>query len=312
MGEIKLSKLAQAIPIRKKRNDLTHMKARQGRLSVMPALIVVFGIQMYSIVVAFLRSFTNWDGLFKMDFVGFQNYTSLFADGQFWKLLGNNFLFMLYIPITMFLGLIISVLLYQECPGWKFFRAVICLPQILSAAVIGYLLKVFFGYAGPINAVLDAIGLGQLITDWLGKGSSARAVILFALVWVNLGWQAMIFTGGLSSIDPSVLEAATLDGSGYWHRLFHIIIPMMARVIEYSIITSLIFVFTGMFALIFSITNGGPGYETTTIDYMIYLEGFFLGTHLGKACALAMILLVIVMIITVVEMRISNKLDDWS
>lgn len=279
---------------------------------MLPALIVVFGIQFYSIVTAFSRSFTNWDGLFKNDFVGLKNYVELLQSAQLWKLMGNNLLFILYIPITMLLGLIVSVLLYQECAGWKFFRAVICLPQILSATVIGYLLKVFFSYSGPINTVAESMGILSKAIDWLGKGPTARTVILIALVWINLGWQSMIFTGGLSAIDPSVLEAAMLDGSGYWHRMFHVIIPMLARVIEYSIITSLIFVFTGMFALINSITRGGPGYETTTIDYMIYLQGFYLGTELGRACALAMILLVIVMVITVVEMRISNKLDDWS
>lgn len=295
-----------------KRSVIQKRKERQGALSVLPAMVVIVAIQAYSIITVFSKSFTNWDGLFKNDFIGLCNYAELITQGQFWTLLLNNFFFLLYIPVTLLLGLMVALLLYQECAGWKFFRAVICLPQMLSYVVLGFLIKVFFAYSGPINTALQAIGLGGLALDWLSHPWLARGVIMFVLVWINIGWQAMIFTGGLSSIDPSVLEAATLDGCGYWKRMFHIVIPMLGRVIEYSIITSIINVFTGLFAIIFSITNGGPGYATTTIDYMIYLRAFVIGTDLGKACALAFILLLIVAVITVVEMRISNKLDDWS
>ena len=291
---------------------LARRKQRQGILSVLPAMAVILLIQIYSIYTVFTRSFTNWDGLMKRDFIGFQNYVTLVTQDNFWSLLSNNLLFMLYIPITLFLGLIVALLLYQECAGWKFFRAVICLPQMLSFVVLGFLIKVFFAYSGPINGILDALGLHVLVKDWLSQPALARGVILLVLTWLNIGWQAMIFLGGLNGIDPTVLEAATVDGAGYWRRMFWIVIPMMTRIIEYSIITSIINVFTGLFAIIFSITNGGPGYATTTIDYMIYLKAFVIGTDLGKACALALILLLIVAVITAIEMRVSNRLDDWS
>lgn len=287
-------------------------KARQGFFSVLPAIVIVFAIQAYSIITVISKSFTNWDGMFKDDFIGLKNYVNLLSKGQFWQLLMNNILFLLYIPITLFLGLVVAVLLYQECAGWRFFRAVICLPQILSAVIIGYLLKVFFALDGPINLVLRGVGLGSLATNWLGNPATAIGVILFALVWSNIGWQAMIFTGGLSSIDHGIIEAAIIDGAGYWRRLFRVIVPMLGRVIEYSVITSVIFVFTGLYPLIFSITAGGPGYTTTTIDYMIYLKAFARGTDMGQACALAFLLLLIISVFTIIEMRVSNKMDDWS
>lgn len=299
-------------PIKEKKSVLQQRKARQGVISVLPAMLIIVTIQAYSIITVFRKSFTNWDGLFQNQFIGLRNYTEMLTQGQFWSLIMNNVFFMLYIPVTLFLGLMVALLLYQECAGWKFFRAVICLPQMLSYVVLGFLIKVFFSYSGPVNALLEVIGIGTGQLDWLSHPWLARVVIMLTLVWVNIGWQAMIFTGGLSSIDPGVLEAATLDGCGFWRRMFHIVIPMMGRVIEYSIITSIINVFTGLFSIIFTITNGGPGYSTTTVDYMVYLRAFVIGTDLGRACALAFILLIIVAIITVVEMRISNKLDDWS
>ena len=295
-----------------RRSGLERRTAKQGLLSVLPAVLVIAVIQAYSIVTVVAKSFTNWDGLFKNTFIGLRNYVELITQDQFWTLLLNNLFFLLFIPLSLLLGMIVAILLYQECAGWKFFRAVICLPQMLSYVVLGFLIKVFFSYSGPVNTLLEALGMKTMALDWLSKPWLARCVILITLVWVNIGWQLMIFTGGLSSIDPAVLEAATLDGAGYWTRMFRIIVPMLVRVIEYSIITNIIFVFTGLFSIIFTITNGGPGYSTTTIDYMIYLKAFVVGTDLGKACALALVLLVIVAVITVVEMKISNKLDDWS
>ncbi len=117
--------------------------------------------------------------------------------------------------------------------------------------------------------------------------------------------------GGLSSITPSIFEAASIDGAGYWQKLFLITIPMLARTIEYSLVISIIWVMTGLFPFIFTMTNGGPGYGTTTIDYMIYLKSFRMSSEMGYASALAVILTVIVLVLTVLEMKLSNKVTDW-
>ena len=253
---------------------------------------------------------TNWDGMFKSDPVGLRNYIRIFSDPNFWTLLKNTGVFLLTIPVQALIGMIIAVILNDRIPGWRFFRLVYYLPSIISMTVVGLLYKIMFSYSGPLNEVLRAIGLDALAIEWLNSGPSARFVVFLCLVWSNIGWQVLIIFGGLTGIDPSILEAATIDGAGYWRRLFSITIPLLARTLEYSFVSAMIWIFTGIFPLIYSLSNGGPGYETTTLDYMVYVKGFN-GTKLGQACALSVILLLIITAITVIQMRMSNRADDW-
>jgi multiple sugar transport system permease protein len=165
---------------------------------------------------------------------------------------------------------------------------------------------------GPINIVLARIGLMPVTLEWLGNTVTALGVIVFCLVWSSVGWQAIVFMGGLSAIPESVFEAARIDGAGFWRRTFQVAVPMLVRVVEYAVMLSVVWTFTGLFPFIFSLTRGGPGYETTTLDYMIYLRSFVSGVNLGEACAIAMLLLLIILALTVVEMKATNSMDDWS
>ncbi len=281
----------------------------QGWLSVLPVLAVLAAVRGVPMAAAVVKSFTNWDGILKSDFVGFQNYINILAKGEFWGLLENNLVILIFIPIQVMLGMIVAVLLYEEVRGWKVFRTLYYLPQIISSVIVGFLFTILFGYYGPINTVLRSIGLDGLAIEWLGNRGSGLFVIIFCLVWINIGWQGMLVLGGLSSISPEIYESARLDGAGYWQRLLKITIPLIRRTIEYSVMTSVIWSFTGLFPLIFSLTQGGPGTETMTLDYMIYQKSFVSGSQLGYSCALSVILLVIILIFTGIQMGISQKRD---
>lgn len=295
-----------------KSNAISQKKENfQGWMSIIPVILIILAIRGYPMVVGILKSFTNWDGLFRSDFVGLDNYKSILGDLQFWTLLKNNVVLLSYLPIQLLIGLIVAVLLYEEIPGWKFFRSCYYLPQVLSSLSVGYLFVIVFGYNGPLNIIFRAIGLEGLAIDWLGSASTGLMVIITCMVWINIGWQGMLFLGGMSNIQPTIYEAARIDGAGYWTKLFKITLPLLVRTVEYSCVVSVLWTFTALFPLIFSITKGGPGYETTTVDYMIYLKAFKGGSEFGYASALAVILLIIVMAFTVIEMKVSNKSDDW-
>lgn len=284
----------------------------QGIVSILPVILIILIIRGYPLITAFIKSFTNWDGMLKNDFVGLSNYINILRGNEFWLMLRNSLVLLTFIPLQLFVGVIVAVLLYEEVFGWKFFRSLYYMPQVISTVVIGYLFTIFFGYEGPFNQLLKAVGLDILAVEWLGNGWTALLVIVFCLVWVNIGWQGILILGGMASISPSIFDAAKIDGAGYWQRLLRIILPMLTRVIEYSCITSVIWTFTGLFPFIYTMTNGGPGYETTTIDYLIYLKAFVTGTQLGSASAVAVILLIIILIFTKIQMKIADRADDWS
>jgi ABC-type sugar transport system permease subunit len=288
------------------------LRQRQAILSILPVIVVLLAIRAYPIVAALVRSFTNWDGLYRNDFVGLTNYVRLFKSGIIWKLLRNNFALLANVPIQVFLGLVVAVLLHERVWGWRFFRSLYYFPQIISAVIIGYLFRTFFALDGPLNRMLAAVGLTGLAIEWLGSAGTALGVIVFCLVWSSLGWMAVVFIGGLSSIPDSVFEAALIDGAGFWRRTFQIAVPMLVRVMEFAVVLSVVWTFTGLFPFIFSLTRGGPGYETTTLDFMIYLKSFVSGVNLGEACAVAVLLLLIILALTVAEMKATGRLDDWS
>jgi ABC-type sugar transport system permease subunit len=294
-----------------KSTGLEKIKAREGILSILPVLFILLFMRIYPMVAAIYRSFTNWNGLFRNDWVGLENYRAIFTDSLFWTLLRNSFVLLISVPLQVLLGLFVAVLLYEEVKGWRFFRAVVYLPQIISAVTIGYLFRVAFGLDGPVNMILKNIGLGSMAIEWLGNTTTALTILVLCLTWFSIGWQAIVMLGGMSRISPEVFEAAKMDGANFWQRTFLIVIPMISRTIEYGVIMSMVWTFTSVFAFIFSITSGGPGYETSTIDYMIYTKFYQASANYGYASALAVILLVIILIITVIEMVYTNKASSW-
>lgn len=296
----------------KKQYTFKRQEAIQGVLSILPVVVIILLIRAYPIVTTIFESFTNWNGLSRNDWVGLNNYISIFSGTDFWILLRNNLILLLNVPLQVFVGLVVAVLLYEEVPGWRIFRSIYYLPQIISAVIIGFLFRIFFSYNGPLNIILRSMGLDSAAIEWLGNGSTAIGVIITCLVWINIGWQGILIQGGMSSIPPSIFEAAKIDGANYWQRTFLVVFPMLTRVMEYSFIISTVWTFTSLFPFIYSMTNGGPGYQTTTIDYMIYIKAFVSGNQLGVACALAVILLIIVLIFTRLQMALANKADDWS
>jgi ABC-type sugar transport system permease subunit len=287
------------------------LKISEGWLSILPVIIILIFIRFYPMVMAIYRSFTNWDGMFRSDWVGLKNYIQIFTDSPFWMLLRNSMVLLLTVPLQLFIGLFVAVLLYEEVKGWRFFRTMIYLPQIIAALTIGYLFRVAFGLDGPFNTVLRSFGLNFAAINWLGNTWSALFVLVFALTWFSIGWQAIVILGGMSKISPEVFEAAKMDGANYWQRTFYVVIPMITRTLEYCIIMSMVWTLTSIFAFIYSITAGGPGYNTSTIDYMIYTKFYQAGRPYGFASALAVILLVIILTITVIEMRVTNKASEW-
>jgi multiple sugar transport system permease protein len=299
-------------------NSIGHRRSRVRRreiiLSLLPIVIILLVFRVYPIVTALAKSFTNWDGLYRSDWVGLKNYVNFVTDGPFWMILRNTLILLINVPLQVFVGIVVALLLYEQIPGWRIYRAVIYTPQIISAVIIGFLFKVFFGLEGPFNALLSVLGLGSLAIEWFGNSYTALGVIVFSVVWFSIGWQAIVILGGLSAIPPSVFEAAIIDGANYWQRAFKIVIPMLVRVLEFSIIASGVWTLTQLFPFLFSMTKGGPGYETSTLDYMIYLKSFGtgFGRDYGTASAVAVMLLILVLVLTVIEMRLASRADDWA
>lgn len=279
-------------------------------LSVIPAALIIAAVKAYPIVSTIWHSFTNWNGLYRSDFVGLENYRTFISTGLFSKLLGNSLFLLISVPAQVLIGILVAVLLYEKTAGWKAFRSIFYIPQIISLVILGYLFKSMFSQNGPINQILLTLGFIKTPVEYLAKGTTALPVLTICITWYSIGWQVIMILGGMSSIDPQVFEAARIDGAGFFTRVFKIIIPMISNTLTYCVVMSVVWTFTSLFSLIYSMTNGGPGYETMTLDYMVYARSFMKGDQFGFACSVAVVLLIIVMIITLINLRISKAAEE--
>lgn len=277
-----------------------------GLGAVAPALIIVLGFMIYPVLYALYISFNNSNGV-TFTWVGLENYWSLLTDPLVHQVFLTNLKYLIAVPLVIFLAVIVSVLLFERVRGWKLFRIVFFVPSVLSAAVIGIMFKSAFGYNGPINALITAVG-GRPI-NFFTTANLAITVIVIALIWSGFGYQALIVLSGLSAIDPAVFEAATVDGAGWWKRLWYITLPNIRRVLGFVFIINVLYTFSSLFGFIFVMTAGGPGYDTTTLDYLIYLKAFS-GSDLGSGAALAILVFMLIGLLTVLQVRVFKISED--
>jgi multiple sugar transport system permease protein len=276
-----------------------------GLLSVAPALLLVAIVVWWPIFRSFRYSVTDWNGA-RANWVGLDNYRTILERGELWTPLKTNLIFFASIPGILLISLVVSVLLFEETPGWRFFRSVYYIPTILSTAIVGMLMRVMFSPRGAVNALLRDVGLGELSRNWLGTTATAFVVLIFIFYWQTLGQGVLIFLSGLASISTDVLDAARLDGANWWQRFSQVLVPLLMPVIGFFFIFNAVYCFVGLFSLIYTVTNGGPGFSTTPIDLLIYRKAFETG-ELGYASALAVMLFLIVLCLSVLQLRFFDR-----
>jgi ABC-type sugar transport system permease subunit len=260
---------------------------------LLPAAAVLLVLRIVPIGQAFTLSFTRWNGVGDPLFVGLDNFEQVLADPVFWSALRNNLLILLSLPLWVLGPLLIAAIIAAGVPGAKFFRLMVFLPAVLSPVVVGAYYNVILRYNGPFNAFLDAVGLGALRMQWLNDPNTALLTVVLILVWATLGIGVLIYLAALAQVNPELYDAAELDGAGWFQQQRDITIPQTRRTIEFWFVIVLISTFTTVFPFIYTLSRGGPGYSTYTLDYYVYEAAFF-GGSFGYASAVGMVLLIIV------------------
>jgi multiple sugar transport system permease protein len=276
-------------------------------------LIVPIIVVIIIMIIPFFRtiyySFTKFDGFHPPSFIGLKNYISLGGNPHFLSAIKNNFIISLALPIWVGLPLVLAVLLFQN-PGkfLKTARMTIMLPVALSMSVTGIIFNSFFTYYGPINTVLVNMGLKFAPVDWLGNSRIAMILIIVTAIWKDFGVTTVIFLAGLSNLNKELIEAARIDGANKLQEFFHIIIPQLNPIIVFIVAITLVSDYKNMFDYVYNLTQGGPGFATQTIEFLLYNEAFrFL--NMGFASALGVLMFVIIVIITYFQIKIMTRSD---
>jgi len=145
-----------------------------------------------------------------------------------------------FLLLQLVLPLIVAYVIHRRVPGWRIFRATIFLPAVYAAVVIGILTSTVLQLGGPLNQALGAVGLGSLEHEWLGNANTSIPLILLVVVWTNFGYNVLLYLAGMSAIDPSLEEAARIDGAGWLRVLRHVIVPDLRRVMEIVLVVNTI------------------------------------------------------------------------
>jgi multiple sugar transport system permease protein len=293
-----------------KHSRMDRSNRRWGMVFLVPMLLFMLVFMAYPVASVIRYSFTSWNGMGKIDFVGLANFRAIFSSSEFWQVFRNNVYFLLVgVPVWTLFPLVIAVVLFEEIKGNGFFKSAFFFPSIFSPVIVGLLFRNFFAYDGPINAVLRAVGFESLALEWLASGATSIPIIIIVINWAGFGAATLIYLAGMSTIDISIFESARLDGASWWRRLTAIMLPMIRRVVQLQIVLNIIYTFTQLFSYVFVMTNGGPGYESTVVEYFIYIKAFR-SNQLGYACAIALVLFVVVLVLSLFQQRLFAGRED--
>ena len=286
---------------------LARRRRRAGIMLSLPAVIIVVALLAIPIGQAVYYSMTTWDGI-TATWIGPSAYVTALTDPIFWRVIENNVLLLLSIPFAIGIPLAIAALLHEHVRGWRFFRSVYFLPTAISWVVIGMVAVQFFALSGLMNKMLRAVGLAALQTDMLAGQYSALAALAITFIWSMLGTNIIIFLTGMATLDPTLIEAARVDGLSRWQIFFRVTMPLLKRFIQFSFVITVISAFSALFSLIFVMTNGGPGFGTTTLEFFVYQSAFAQG-QFGTGALYGIILFVIMITVGLVQLRLIRSED---
>jgi raffinose/stachyose/melibiose transport system permease protein len=252
-------------------------------------------------------SLTDWNGLTKMNFIGLQNYIDLFQDRTFWVALQNTLVFMVVtVTIQAALGLLIAVIVKERLRGSSVFKAIFFLPIAMAPAIIAtvfkYMLETNYGSLNETLRALGLLGQGDVI-QWLGTDLGIWSIIIIN-VFQWMGFSMMIYFAALMTIPDDMYEAATLDGAGWWRRLFSITIPSLRGTTSVLVILGIVGSLK-TFDIVWLTTGGGPGISSQFLTTFLYQERA--NREAGYASAIGMVILVLAFVLALIQIRVSAE-----
>ncbi len=276
-------------------------KKREAYFFLAPGMIHFLIFIVFPVVFSFYLSFTKWDLMTKINYIGFENFISLFHDELFWIGLKNTIYFVvLTVPITIIISLLLAMALNQKIKGIILYRTAYFIPYISSMVAVAMIWRWIYNYNfGILNTVLEFLHLP--VFDWLGDPTLAMPAIAIMSIWKGLGWGMLIYLAGLQNIPAQLYEAAEIDGASGWQKFRFITWPLLTPTTFFILVMSLIGSFQ-VFDQVYMMTQGGPGHATTVYNYYLYQNAFQF-FKMGYASAMAWILFAIIAVITYIQMK---------
>jgi len=267
---------------------------------ILPALVLSVGLLYYGIGYTGYISTLDWDGISPdPEHVGARNYTRIFHDPVFWAAIRHTAVFFaVTFVVQTLLGLVLAVLMHSRLRLAALYKVVIFIPVVLAPAIMAPVFRHMFAPDGELNWVLHHIGLGSLAQPWIGQTSTALPVIMFITIWEWTGVTFVLYYAAMTQIEPSVLDAARIDGAGNIRLIVSVIWPQMrGTTVALAILGAIGALKT--FDVPYLVTIGGPNYATEFLGTYIYRQTIPLN-HVGYGAALSVILLAVALVVALI------------
>lgn len=272
---------------------------------IAPNILLFLTFMIIPILFTFYISFQEWGILGEPVFVGLGNYISMLSDKVFWISLWNTVYYTVgTVPFEMVLGLAGAILLNRKIPLRAFFRSVFFAPVVVSLVASGLIWSWMYNpNYGLFNHLLSMVGINGI--NWLASPEWAMPAVIITTLWVRIGYCLVIYLAGLQAIPGTLYEAAEIDGANSWQKFWYMTLPLLKNTTIFVLVIEVIHGFM-VFDLIYTMTNGGPGYSTTVIVQYIYQKAFVEG-DMGYASAIGTVFFLMIMSLTALQLRLGRE-----
>lgn len=243
-------------------------------------------------------SFTDWNGYSKMNFIGLENYITLFTEPEYFSVFKVSLYYFFGSFIQLAIALYFATILSFKVRAKNFFKGVLFFPYLINGVAIGFMFLFFFRPDGGLDTVLQFLGFETDIL-WLGNPDVINYSLVGTSIWRYMGNNFIIFLGAISSIPGELYEAAEIDGANRWHQFRYIIFPSIKLIISLNLILAISGAISA-FEIPYIMTGGSNGSETFVIQT---IDTAFKYGKIGLASAMAVILMLIVVIVTIIQRK---------
>ncbi|MFO8043765.1 MAG: sugar ABC transporter permease [Alkalispirochaeta sp.] len=276
-------------------------------LFLLPVLTLILAFFIYPIFFLLYVSFMEWNGIQSMSFIGLENFREIFSEDVFRTSIKNNIIWamsaaFLQIPLALILALVLT----RAPRGWKFFRTIYFLPNVISLVALAMMWSALYNPEfGLINSILEAIGQGELTRNWLGEINTALPAVIFSYQ-IYVGYFMVIILAGTMSVPREFYEAAVMDGANVLQQELYITLPVIRGIIVTAGTLAVAFALR-QFETTFLMTAGGPANRTPVMGLYMYRR--MAGLDYGKAAATGVLLIVLGIVILGLLQRVFGKSD---
>ncbi len=278
------------------------------------ALILYFVLFFLPGLIGVCYSFTNWSAYSdELHFVGFENFKTVFSlDENYLKIIMNTLVFTVVTTVMKTLiGLALAVLLTKRIKFLNMHRGIVFMPSVLSTLIIGMIFKsILDPKSGLLNSFFRAIGADFLAKKWLVSTNLAFGSVMAVDIWRGVGYIMTILIAGILSISPEYYDAAAIDGAGPWQKFRYITLPLLIPTLTTTTVLNVIY---GMkvFDMVYALTNGGPGKDTTEVLYTAVFKKFGTGQYaVGTALSSVMFIIMIIVGFFMIRIMTRNEVEE--